>query len=126
MDALIVSPERLRPLPKSMWDSNCAKCDKRQSRWQFIPVDQDPRKGGLLMCSLCWLYESAWGERRRADIDEMVREVEVQSGEIFHRGKNGRLWSCRDADRILGAIAMTSRMFLMRGKVQGGENGPRR
>lgn len=114
---LIINPRFIRPLAKSMWDVNCAKCDKRQSRWQLFPSDAPKDvKGGILICALCWLYDSKWGERRRADLDQMIGDVETEAGENFIRDQNGRLWSCRDADRILGSIAMTSRMFEMQGR----------
>lgn len=117
---LIIHPKFIRPLPQSMWDVNCAKCDKRQSRWQFFPSDApEGVKGGVLVCSLCWLYESDWGKNRREDLDQMIRDVETTAEEIFHKTKDGRLWSVRDADRILGAIALTSRMFIMRGRAEG-------
>jgi hypothetical protein len=119
---LIVDPNRLFPLPQSMWDAHCDHCDKRQSRWLFVPVEMGPpieinvpgstRAAGHVICSLCWLYESEWGLKRREHIDAYIREVELESKAVFARAEDGRLWSCRDADRIMGAIALTSRIFV--------------
>ena len=76
---LIINPRFIRPLPKAMWDVNCASCDKRQSRWQLFPSDApEGVKGGILICSLCWLYDSQWGKTRREDLDQMIRDVEVE------------------------------------------------
>ena len=72
-----------------------------------------------MICALCWLYESVWGKKRREDLDEMIKDVEVAIDENFQRGDDDRLWACKDADRILGSIALTSRMFIMRGKANG-------
>lgn len=70
------------------------------------------------MCSLCWLYETEWGKERREDIDGMIRAVEART-EAFRKTDDGRLWSCRDADRILGAIAVTSRIVSQRAMLAG-------
>jgi hypothetical protein len=119
---LIVDPSRLFPLPQSMWDASCDHCDKRQSRWMFVPVEMGPpvelsgqdslRVKGHVICSLCWLYESEWGLKRREHIDAFIRDVELETKAVFARAEDGRLWSCKDADRILGAIALTSRIFV--------------
>jgi hypothetical protein len=108
---LYVDSRFLRPLPQAMWDTACSKCDKRQSRWDFVPTDNPPPSGGFPLCTLCWLYESEWGKERREQIDAMIRDVEKTSGKIFQRAKGNRLWACKDADPILGSIVMTSRMF---------------
>jgi hypothetical protein len=112
---LILNPNNLRPLPEAMWDVSCDKCDRRQARWEFFPSDSPDARKGFMICSLCWLYESEWGKKRREDIDQMIRDVELSTEQIFQRAKGGLLWSCKDADRILGSIALTSRMFLYRG-----------
>lgn len=114
---LIVDSRFLRPLPQAMWDTACSKCDKRQAKWEFIPSDNPPPSGGYPMCSLCWLYESEWGKARRQDIDAMIRDVEKSKGQIFQRAKGNKLWACKDADPILGAIVMTSRMFEIQGRL---------
>jgi hypothetical protein len=110
---LILDPRALRPLPQALWGHACSKCDKAQSVWELFAGDPSSRKGEPI-CSLCWLYESEWGQERRADIDAMIRAVEVQAEEIFRKELDGRLWACKDADRIMGAISVTSRIATQR------------
>lgn len=123
---LIVDTRFLRPLSKAMYDSPCHRCDRRQSRWEMGP----PFGGEVYtVCSLCFLYESKWGEKRVDQIHVLVDEIEREVGEKFLRGADGRtLLSCKDADRVLAAIAMTSRMFQLQdgmkekaGEPSGGE-----
>jgi len=108
---VFLDPKVLRPLPQSLWNISCEECDKRQSVWEHFPPElpSGVRKG-TPVCSLCWLYESAWGKENREAVDCMIRAVEVQKEEIFRKAGDGCLWSCRDADRILGAIGVTSRI----------------
>lgn len=122
---IFLDPRLLQPLPQSLWGISCDRCDKRQSVWEVFGLDA-PRgtKKGDPMCSLCWLYESAWGKDNRESIDLMVNAVEREKGEEFRRTEDGRLWSCRDADRILGSIATVSRIAQQRsilGTLGGGD-----
>jgi hypothetical protein len=121
---LILDPRVLRPLPQSLWGHACSKCDKTQSVWELFAGDPSRRKGEPI-CSMCWLYESEWGQERRADIDQFIREVEVQAETIFRKTLDGRLWSCKDADRIVGAVAVTSRIATQRAMLRdlGGGDG---
>jgi hypothetical protein len=125
---LFLDTTRLYPLPQSMWNAHCDHCDKRQSRWLFIPTDMSQpeeargpgkiheedhfRARGHIMCSLCWLYESTWGQGRRSEIDALIRKFEFETKSILARSEGGRLWSCRDADRVLAMIALMSRIFV--------------
>jgi hypothetical protein len=109
MVPLVLDTRMLRPLPQPMYDAPCSNCDKRQSRWEMGLAGSSNLS---FVCSLCFLYESKWGEARRDQIDILVREVEIERGEKFLRGADGtQLLSCPDADRILASIALTSRMF---------------
>lgn len=123
--AIFLDPKLLRPLPQSLWGHACSRCDKTQSVWELFDLDSSKRKGEP-MCSLCWLYESEWGKERRGDIDDMVRAVEIQANGVFKKTDDGRLWSCQEADRILGSIAVTSRIVSHRSMLQafGGDDGP--
>lgn len=106
---LVIDTRMLRPLPQSLYDSTCSNCDKRQSRWEMGPQGSD---NVAFVCSLCFLYESKWGEARRDQIDILVDEVEAEAGEKYLRGADGtQLMSCKDADRMVASIALTSRMF---------------
>jgi len=118
---LIVDSQYLRPLPKAMWDTACERCDKRQAKWSFLPSEAAPPSGDYPMCSLCWLYESEWGKGRREDLDKMILDVQRAKGRIFQRAKGNKLWSCKDADVILGAIVMTSRIFEIQARARSGE-----
>ena len=118
---LLLDSKTLRPLPGALWDISCERCDKRQARWElFGPAVGSVRKGEPI-CSMCWLYESDWGKPRREDIDAFIADVEDETKRPFKRLEDGRLWSCSDANRILSAIAVTSRLFAVRGMVQKAE-----
>lgn len=108
---IFLDPKVLRPLPKALWGHACSCCDKMQSVWELFETESEyVRRKGKPYCSLCWLYESDWGKERREDIDAMVRRAEITEDRIFRKANEGRLWSCKDADSILGFIAFTSRV----------------
>jgi hypothetical protein len=104
---LILNTDHLRPLDRKEWDGPCMSCGKKQARWMFKPANRD---GAVSICSLCWLYESVWGQNRREEIFKYVRAVEEEIGTAFLKDK-GRLIRVQDADRLLGALALESRMF---------------
>lgn len=108
-------PEFLRPLPKSMQGVACATCDRSQARWEVRAPKQEP----ILSCSTCFLYDSFWGRPLRKDIDALIVEVEASLGRMFERDPSARLVKCEDADRILGSIALSSRLFKTHDRVQG-------
>jgi len=111
---LIIDTRFLRPLPKPMWQATCVNCDKRQSMWEMGPPSE-PNP----VCSLCFLYESQWAEKRKDEVHAMVRDVEAYSGDKFLRDRdNVTLLSPKDGDRILGALALTSRMFQLQDKME--------
>jgi len=122
MVPLLIDSNQLRPLPKALWGHVCTKCDKQQSRWEFFPKHMDASTRGVPICSVCWLYDSEWAKDKHAAIASMVNEVEAEMASTFQRAQGGRLAFCADADRILGAIAMTSRMFAIQdaAKTRGG------
>lgn len=110
---LIIDTRFLRPLPKSMWGANCVNCDKSQAMWEMGPTSE-PNP----VCSLCFLYESKWSEKRIDEIHAMVRDVETHTGEPMLRATdNVTLLSAKDGNKILGALAMTSRMFQLQDKM---------
>jgi hypothetical protein len=111
---LIIDTRFLRPLPKAMWGAVCVNCDKAQSMWEMGPTEEPNA-----VCSLCFLYESKWAEKRLDDIHGMVRDVEAHTGEKMLRGRdNVSLISAKDGNKILGALAMTSRMFQLQDKLE--------
>ena len=108
---VFLDPRVLRPLPQSLWNISCAECDKYQSVWEHFSSElPSGARKGVPVCSLCWLYKSVWGKDNRGDIDRMICAVEAQREESFRKVGCDRLWSCRDADRVLGAISVTSRI----------------
>lgn len=105
---MVLDTRMLRPLPEPLWDSSCVNCDRMQSRWEMGPQGSDEC---VFVCSLCFLYESQWGQKRRDQLPFLIHDIEAEKGERFLRTPDDRLLSCKDANDILGAIALTSRMF---------------
>jgi hypothetical protein len=118
MAAVTINPKHILPLPQELWESNCAKCDKPQSRWEFKAADVPVSQAGNMMCSLCWLYESQWGKSRSDDIDQLINDVETEKGNLFARDARKRLLRATDGDSILSAVALTSRMLYMQQKTR--------
>jgi len=113
MKPILIDPRFLRPLPKPMLNTACAKCDKRQAVWELGGLHEDRHA----ICSLCFMYESNWGRNRTAQLLELVTAVEAEAGEEFSKDDEGRLTNPQDANRIMASIALTSRMFKMQEKV---------
>lgn len=115
----IVNPDRLRPLPSDMWGLACACCDKPIARWAMKAASLPglPSSDGdiFALCSLCFLYESQWGRNRLTETEKLVKDVEKEIRAKFQRAQ-GRLVRPMDADRIMAAIALTSRLIAVRGK----------
>lgn len=111
---MTVDPTKLRPLPKDLWDIACSCCDKPHARWAMrtsvlpgLPADGSD---AFALCSLCFLYESAWGKSRRAKTDKLIADVEKEIRAKFPRDPQGRLVKPDDATRIMAAIALSSGM----------------
>lgn len=118
---LLIDTRYLRPLPKELFNCPCGKCDKRQAMWEMGAPGGDEQH---TICSLCFLYESNWGKAREDQIHEMVVAVEAEVGDNWLRGADGKtLLVCKDANRILAAIALTSRAFQAEDKAKGAESG---
>lgn len=116
---IFLDPRTLRPLPQSLWGHSCAWCDKAQSVWELFEAEKErARRKGKPLCSLCWLYESTWGREYRESLNELIRAVEAATDDTFQKTGDGRLWACRDADRLLGSIAVTSRIAAQRTRLQ--------
>jgi hypothetical protein len=114
--ALFCDPNLLRPLPKALQGIACAACDKRQAVWEHTQDVRDRR--GEFVCSLCWLYHSAWTPGTEEELAKLIAAVEEQMKTTFEKNARGELLSCKDGDRILGSIVMTSRLSIVRGKVK--------
>jgi len=111
---LVLNPAFVRPMPESMWGLACARCDKVQSKWELHEQVQvgdqlEVRKEFLPLCALCFLYESNWGQRRRKRLDHLIEEIEQSLGSKFVMDIGGRLAFAAEGDRVLAAIALSSR-----------------
>lgn len=76
-----------------------------------------------MVCSWCFLYESFWGRPVRRHLDALISEIEVGMGKMFERSADARLIRCEDADRVLGAVVLSSRLFRVRDRMQGVREG---
>lgn len=110
MKPIFINPDHFRPLDKKEWDGPCMCCNLNQARWMFIPANET---GAVSICGLCWLYKSVWGQNRSEEIFSYLLKVEDEIGKPFPKAKR-KLVRFEDADRILGALALTSRLFQLR------------
>jgi hypothetical protein len=111
MRPLIVDPSTIMPLPEAMWGSNCSVCDRRQSRWEHV-LDTSRRSGVRPICSLCWLYGSKWAEDNEEQLRVFVRAVHAARGGRLELDEKGRMTSIEQADRVMGSLVFTSRLFI--------------
>lgn len=114
---LLVDTDRIQPMTdKDLYDSECAHCRQTRARWLFYTTDGDDK--ALLMCSICWLYDSNWAKDRREDLDALIEDTETEMEELFARDDSGKMTRGSDGDRIMGAIVYLSRMMQMRGALE--------
>jgi hypothetical protein len=109
---VLIDPRILRPLDKSMWGFSCSRCDKRQSKWEVMHDGEQ-----IILCSVCFLYDTPWGQKNAVGIEELIADTERESKQKFPRTEDGRLTIDR-ADQIMAAIALTSRMFAMQDRIK--------
>jgi hypothetical protein len=116
MRVLTINSRMLRPLPEDLQNSACSVCNKRQARWHRGSPQRD-LSGDEIVCGLCYLYETEWGEAHAGSVAEFVQAVSsVALDGPLALDASGKLIHCSDADRVLGSIALTSRMFRMQDK----------
>lgn len=72
----------------------------------------------LALCSHCFLYDSNWAERRADQVEHVIEGVEQEKGRKFLRAADGTLARAEDCDRILGSIALISRILELRGQAE--------
>lgn len=119
MKPLRIDTNRLRLLNKSMWGCACSVCDKLQSKWEMEVTTENASKPGqvepteaIQICSMCFLYESKWGQNRAVDLREYLREVLASDPDRkIILSPEEKLTNIDDADFILGCIVLTSRKF---------------
>lgn len=114
MRPLRMESRTFKPLPAQFLGAACVKCNKLQSKWCL----DIPNSEITTVCALCVLYEYPWGLRHREQIDEFVSEVEATRGTVLEKSEDGRITSIKDADGIVGAIVLTSRLFHIRDRVE--------
>jgi len=102
---VIVDAEWIRPLTSSDETLHCAKCLQPGARWL---VGRHPNTS--VWCAHCFLYDTDWGKKEAQSISELVEEVGQQGHLATRDGKVAR----DDADRILSAIVMVSKMVKAR------------
>ncbi len=129
---LFIDPDRLRILPKDMWDTGCTNCNKAQSKWAMVTVEEPDKP--FIICSMCFLYDSGWGEKRRAELDVVITEIEAQNtirireGAIksstkltaeqieavkveFPRDETGKMINPKHADDVMGKLLLISHVY---------------
>ena len=133
MNDLKLDTRLVAPLPQDMWGVACSHCDKPQSRWTMREVTEGKEEEKIL-CSLCFLYDSIWGQNQRKALDEYITEIEtIRSDEQkaaappseapyilpfrYAKTPDGRLSYATDGDRVLGYIALASRTVQLRSRV---------
>lgn len=104
MKPVHLDPKMVRPNMGGAVSCRC--CAKLCARWQVFEESE-----WSSVCSRCWLYDSVWGKNAAVEIAGLVSAVEKRLGHRFQHGEDGKLIAIEDSDRILGAIAITSRIF---------------
>ncbi len=106
----------IRPLPKALRGQACTQCNKLQASWDLPIKYKEP----VLICSLCVLYDpSIWDEFTRTTITK----IETARGHMFDRGPDSRLLNVKDADDVVGMLALTARVSML-GADTSGPRGP--
>lgn len=106
---IFLSPALLRPLVPSMRGVSCGTCSRTRAMWETGERE--------FVCSLCWMYRSTWGLANAEELGRFTGFVEDRMGVVFEK-KADQLTDCADADRIISAIALTSRMFAAQDKMK--------
>jgi hypothetical protein len=104
-ETLLLNPDQLKPLPKDRLNGECFACHQPKAKWAFGEKEEP-------ICSHCFLYKSHWGHRLAMKIAEFVVEVEKEIGRKFLRDAEGNLIAEEDCTRIVGSIAVMSRLVM--------------
>lgn len=112
---LYIPAHEVRPLAAAMRGMACCDCGKRQSVWEkTVEVGQEK---GHPICSLCFLYKSPWAKDKQPDLALFIAVVEQTSDVWFEKTDDNKLAVCKDADRIMASIVLTTRLFTTRSKM---------
>lgn len=115
---VLINPKILRPLHQHLWGSSCSECDKRQSKWEVLREDGEQ----VVLCSLCLIYSTPWGIKNAAHLEVLIEDIQKEANERFELTPDGRLTINR-ADQVMGAVALTSRLFEARDRMVGMSKG---
>lgn len=112
---LYISAREVRPLAAAMRGMACCDCGKRQAVWEkTVEVGQEK---GHPICSLCFLYKSPWAKENQSSLEAFVAAVEESASTFFAKTDDNKLEVCKDADRIMSSIVLTTRLFHTRSKM---------
>lgn len=89
----------------------CAHCARKSARWLWLKRTDEGASLWLTTCSLCWFYTTPWGTENAEGLAELIAATEQRMGRQFARTTDGKLLEAADADRILSAVSITSRIF---------------
>lgn len=109
---IVINAQGLRVLPNELQGSACALCDKRQAVWEMVAPGVDAQ---MIVCSFCYLYHPSNAEMF-SRLPQFIEELEKVKSRVFPKNPDGRLTEISDANGILSALVMTSRIFQMRGR----------
>jgi hypothetical protein len=93
----------VRPAPPALRGQACSQCKKLQASWDL------PLKGkdSVPICSLCVLYDpTVWCDSTKTTI----AEIEAAKGKMFERDLSAQLTSAKDADDVIGVLALSARV----------------
>lgn len=105
---IYIDPRLLSPAPKHVQGVACVACDrigKAGAKWAFYPGGNQAIP--VLLCSPCFI--EGWAPKQGPEFKEYLGKVEEKMGRSLVWETETRL-SSEDADRILAAIAVTSRI----------------
>jgi len=103
-----LKPKLIRPVPAPLRGVACARCDKNQSSWWADLEHEGEDKA--YVCSLCMMYNTAWGRTARASVEEVVREIEKSRDREFDKDPSNQLLKVRDADDVMGVVVLADRV----------------
>lgn len=98
MKPVLIRDVSIKPFLRD--DVSCESCEKR-AKWLI---------GSTPLCASCFLYETTWGRAHKEGIEKLIQSLEERLGEVISEG--GKVVEGH-ADRIVGSIAMASRMAII-------------
>lgn len=112
---IYIPAHEVRPLASALRGIACCDCGKRQSVWEKTSTVGEDK--GVPICSLCFLYRSPWAHNKQSMLEEFIIAVEDAAGTFFSKTEDNKLEDCKDADRIMSSLVLTTRLFHTRSKM---------